>query len=286
MASEPNPTFARRRLAVRLRALREQNGRSLSDLAEHLNVSLAQASRLDTGARGFQAEHIDLLARWYGLGKAEHQLLDRLVGESRKRAWWQQIELPNSYRTLIGLEQAADSINEFGGIVLPGLLQTGEYAIAAAIGSSFDLPIEVVEQAIGVRIRRQKILERVSPPLLWVVIDEALLARTTGSEEVMADQLDHLLAMANRPRVTVQVIGFEAGTHLGGQYSQFILLGMGDEAPGVVYEEGQLDPSDSDDPLVVRTYQRVWDLLRAIALDPEASRARIARYRSALNRRH
>jgi transcriptional regulator with XRE-family HTH domain len=282
VTSDPNPTLARRRLAVRLRALRERDERSLSDLAGYLSVSLAQASRLDTGARGFKAAHVEKLADWYAVKGSERDLLESLAAESQKRAWWQQVDLPDSYRTLIGLEQAAESINEFGGVVLPGLLQTYEYALAAANGSSLDLPGAVVEQAVGVRMRRQEILERADPPMFWSVIDEALLARTTGGEAAMAAQLDHLLAIACAPRVTLQVVGFEAGTHLGGRYSQFILLEMAGRVPDTVYQEGLLDPTDSDDPVVLRTYQRVWDMLRAIALDPETSRDRIMSYRSAL----
>lgn len=282
VTAEPNPTFARRRLAVRLRALRERDDRSLSDLAGYLGVSLAQASRLDTGARGFQPAQVHKLAEWYRLPESEQALFDELVAESRKRAWWQKVDLADSYRTLIGLERAAESINEFGGVVLPGLMQTREYALAAANASSLNLSEAVVEQAVDVRMRRQRILDSERAPLLWAVIDEALLARTTGGKAVMTAQLEHLLAMSDESRVTVQVIGFEAGPHLGSRYNQFILLRMRGRVRDVVYQEGLLEPTDSDDPLVVDTYQRVWDMLRAIALDPAASRDRIARYRSAL----
>ena len=282
MPAESNPTVARRRLAVRLRGLREQQGRSLNELASVLSVSLAQASRLDTGARGFKPSNVDTLAEWYGLSPREHTSLQELVAESAKRAWWQQIDLDDSYRSLIGFERRAVSISEFGGAVVPGLLQTGDYANAAASGSSVDLPAGVTEQAVDVRMRRQEVLRREKAPLLWVVIDEAVLARTTGGREVMSAQLDHLLEAAETPRVTVQIIGFEAGTHLGSRYTQFILLGMGSVVPDVLYHEGMLEPTDTDAPAALETYRRVWDMLRALALDPEASRDRILSYHSAL----
>ncbi|MHA6785631.1 DUF5753 domain-containing protein [Pseudonocardia saturnea] len=278
VTTEPNPTLARRRLAVRLRALRERDGRNLADLAEYLSVSLAQASRLDTGARGFKAAHIEKLADWYAVKGPERDLLGSLAAESQKRAWWQQIELPDSYRTLIGLEQGAESVSEYCGSVLPGLLQTVDYAQAAAEGSSFDVSDEMIARAAEVRTMRQQILDRERPPLLWFIVDEAALARTTGGGEVMSRQLTHLLDASAAPRTTVQIVGFEAGTHLGTTSLHFILLDMGEEVPDVVYTEGQTDPSDTEDPAEVSNYRRKWSLLSALALDPQSSRDRISRY--------
>lgn len=276
--ADPNPTLARRRLSVRLRALRERDGRSLTDLAEHLSVSLAQASRLDTGARGFKGPHVAQLADWYAVTGADRDHLLSLAAESQKRAWWQQVELPDSYRTLIGLEQAAESISEYCGAVIPGLLQTPDYARAAALGGALGLTEEQVAQAVDVRTRRQRVLARSDPPHLWVVIDEAALARTTGGVETMTAQLEHLAAMAATPRVTVQVIGFETGVHLGSTTSHFILLGMGEGLPDVLYQEGQGDPTDSEAEDEVAACRQVWDMTRAIALDPVASLDRVHGY--------
>lgn len=277
VAAEPNPTFARRRLAVRLRALRERDDRSLSDLAGHLGVSLAQASRLDTGARGFQPEQVASLSQWYRLPKAERALLADLVVESRKRAWWQQVELPDSYRTLIGLEQAAESISEYCGTAIPGLLQIHDYAAAAVASSGLDFSEDDVARAAEVRIRRQDLLRRPQRPFLWVIIDEHALARGAGGPEVMARQLAQLLQAASATRTTVQVLGFEAGLHIGTVSAQFILLKMGGEVPDVYYADGAFE-SDSDDPAVVADHVRKWQLLSALALDPTASQARIQEY--------
>lgn len=284
MATEANPTMARRRLALRLSAIRLRKGRSLDELASVLSVSLAQASRLDTGARGFQVPQIDTLADWYSIDDDERALLLGLVTESRKRAWWQQVDLDDSYRTLIGLEQGATSISEYCGSVLPGLLQTFDYSLASAETSSFDVERGNIEQAAVVRGRRQEILLREPRPLLWVIMDEAVLARTAGGADVMAPQLEHLLDMSIVPRTTVQVVGFEAGAHLGTTSLHFILLGMGNETPDVVYSEGMSRPMDTDDPAVVEPYRRKWGLLSALALDPQTSRSRIKHYLAALRR--
>lgn len=278
---EPNPTVARRRLAVRFRALREEAGHSLRDLAAHLRVPEPQASRLDTGARGFNPDQIRRLADWYGLAASEVPELLALGAESRKRGWWQQVDLADSYRTLIGLEQAAKSINEFSGMVVPGLLQTPAYARAVARGDSIDVEPPQIEQAVEVRMRRQRILAADDAPRLRIVIDEAVLARVTGGPSVMAEQLAHMERMSMRPNITVQVIGFEAGSHLGMTKNQFILVELGDGFPDVLYTESIHGPEDT---VKIGDYWRAWNELRAAALDRATTRSRLRKYRDELTR--
>ena len=272
---------------MRLSRLREEHGRSLEDLARFLRVALPQASRLDTGARGFPSRQVAQLADWYGVadgGRAE--LLD-LAAESRKRAWWQQIDLPDSYRTLIGMEQAATSIKEYGNWVVPGLLQTADYARASATGSVFDIDPapEAVEQAAQLRTRRQQVLYRPKPPLLRVVIDEAVLARTVGGQWVMAAQLGHLEEMSERSNVSIRVIDFRAGAYPGGSRGHYILLKLGPDLPDLLYREGLGAPGDTSDPVIVDNYWEAWRRVSIKALDEFASRELIRRYRSTLDPR-
>jgi hypothetical protein len=254
----------------------------LEDLAKFLHVAVPQASRLDTGARGFPVRQVAKLADWYGLTEAEQAELLALVAESRKRAWWQQVELADSYRTLIGMEQAAHSVNEYCSSVVPGLLQTYDYARVVAATSFLEPDQHQVDQAAEVRVRRQEILARSQSPTLWVVIDESALARTTGGAEVMGPQLAHLEVMMARPRVTVQIVGFECGTHLGSMNNHFILVGMGDDLPDVLYSEAHGEPYDTVDDDQVATHRRIWDMLRAVALSPRESLSRIQKYRGRL----
>jgi transcriptional regulator with XRE-family HTH domain len=277
MAVEPNPTVARRQLAVFFKNVRELQGHSLEALAERLGVALSQASRLDTGARGFHPKDVRLLASWYQLDAATEQSLLALAEESRKRAWWQQVDLKPAYRTLIGMEQVATSIDEYCGSAIPGLLQTRDFATAALRSGSLDVTPEQIGLAVDVRLRRQQILTHDLPPPLRVVIDEAALARVTGGSDVMRSQLEHLLEASTRPHITVQVIGFEYGIHPGGE-SQFILLAMPGDLPDVVYNDGLLGPSDSSAAAEVHKGRRLWQTISAIALDPPASTERIVRY--------
>lgn len=272
---EPNPTAARRELALVFRTLREQRGHGLPELADLLGVSEVQASRLDRGVRGLNAGQVRKLAAWYELPVAFRDRLHELASESRKRAWWQRVEIPNeAYRTLIGMEQAARSIGECGSGVVPGLLQTKAYAYAAAAGSAPYLTEEQVESAVAVRMRRQEILQRERPPDLRVVIDEAVLARVTGGPEVMREQLRHLVAVSERPTVTVQVIAFEYGSHPGVN-SQFILIDTGHGLPDLVYSEGLRGFAEFTDEPETQRYREAWGVLTVIASNPRKSRERI-----------
>jgi transcriptional regulator with XRE-family HTH domain len=277
---EVNPTVARRELAVYFNRLREQRGRSLGDLAGQLNVAQSQASRLDKGVRGFRLSDVELLSDWYGLAEGERARLLALAGDARRRAWWQQTDLDDAYRTLIGLEQAAESISEYCYSVVPGLLQTRNYA--RVLGELAELRPEVTEVAVDVRMRRQQILDRPNPPELTVIIDEAALARGPGPE-MKVEQLEKLLEFARRPRTTVQVIGFEAGLYPLG-VSQFILLEMGSRLPVVYYSEDQFRRADTTDEDTVRRARQLWKVLQSKALDPVRSAHRIAQHRDDLAR--
>jgi len=276
--AEANPTVARRKLAVYFRRLREQHGTSFDQLAAILEVDRSQASRLYTGARGFQVEDVLALCRWYGLDAAEQARLVALAEEARKRGWWQQYDLAPSLRTLIGMEQAAVSISEYAGSVIPGLLQTREYAEAAAAVAygAIDVPPQRVADAVKVRMRRQQILARARPPELWVVIDEAVLARVGGGVAVMRNQLEHLHAKANTPGITVQVVGFDYGLYPGGFHS--ILLQMAEGLPDVIYNEALAEPDDTSDTAALRAARKRWDRLRALALSPRESAELILRH--------
>src|SRR5690349_16901791 len=191
VADEPNPTAARRELALYFRSLREQRGIGLDELAKHLQVTEVQASRLDRGIRGLRDDDVRKLAAWYAVPEIEHGRLLNLAAEGRRRAWWQSEIADGAYQTLVGMEQAARFIGEYGSGVIPGLLQTSAYARESAAGSGLNLSDEQIRTAVEVRMRRQKILQRSDPPRLWVVMDEAVLARVTGGPTVMREQLLH-----------------------------------------------------------------------------------------------
>jgi Domain of unknown function (DUF5753) len=136
---------------------------------------------------------------------------------------------------------------------------------------------ERIGQAVEVRIRRQTILERHPPPRLDVVIDESVLARGPRDTGIRRRQLEHLREAADRANIAVQVIGFEYGLHTGPS-SNLILLGMGEGLPDLFYSEGLRGAFASSDPEVLARNRRVWNELRAKALDVFTTKGRIDRY--------
>jgi len=260
-----------------LRRAREQRRRAPDDVARVLGVSLPQVSRLDSGARGYPPKDVRKLAEWYGMGATEADRLVALAVEARKRAWWQQIPLPDGYRTLIGLEQAAVEIKEYAVAVIPGLLQTVAYAQTVIRSWDRTFPEDVVDRAVEVRLRRQEVLGRHPAPRLWVVIDEVALARAPLNPDIRREQFEHLLAVSRRPGVTIQVIGLEIGLHPGvGKH--LILLGMGGRVADIAYTETVLEPSVLEQEDDVAAYRELWDELHDVALRPADSRDRIASY--------
>lgn len=276
VAHDPNPTVARRELAAALKRARESHGRSPDDLAAFLGVTAPQASRLDSGSRGYRLDDVRKLVKWYRLGAREGQRLTALAEEARKRAWWQQIDLPDAYRTLIGHEQAAESISEYGGNIVPGLLQTPEYARAVVMNSHVPSPADAVDRAVAVRMRRQAILTGPRPPNLRVIVDEVALARGPRDGNVKRAQLEHLLTVGALEHITIQVIGFEYGLHPGDRL-HFIMLASA-SVPELVYSEGLLKPVVVDSAADIARYSGLWSDLAGIALDVYASRDRIKDY--------
>ncbi len=275
-AVEPNPTLARRVLAVRLHKLRVQHGYDLPWLARTLDVALSQASRLDTGARGFGLPQLMRLCQEYQLPPMQADELMALAKEARsRRAWWQQVDLWDSYRTLIGLEQAATELNEFCSNVIPGLLQVPDYMRAAVRLSGINVTDSVVEQVIGVRERRQEILRKKNPPELEVVVDEATLARGPG-KRIMRSQLEHLLELTKWPKIRIQVVPFERGLYPTGD-GHYILLRVPD-APDVYYRETLLGSTDTDDSADVAEARSLWNTVRGMALSTPASNKLIEDY--------
>lgn len=271
MASEANPTVRRRELAKYFRELRHERGYQLEQVAEALGASLAKASRLESGARGISVADARTLSEFYELPDAERDRIMEIATESRLRGWWQRVDLPTPLRTFIGMEQSALAINEYSTSVVPGLLQTPEYA-AAAIEGDLDVTPEKRQPAVDVRLARQRVLRRSHPPVVWIVLDEAALARIVGSRLIMRTQLEHLHEVTAQPAVTIQLIPFDAGAHPGIN-SDFILLELSDDRlSDVVYVEGLAGSFFKDAPDDVRRYRRAWAQLRAIALSPQESR--------------
>ncbi|MFE6619431.1 helix-turn-helix domain-containing protein [Streptomyces sp. NPDC057740] len=277
MASNVNPTVRRRRLGQELRRLRELKGMTAEEVAERLLVSQSKISRLENGRRSISQRDVRDLCGVYEV--EDHRIVDSLMQmakDSRQQGWWHSFgDIP--YSVYIGLETDAASLRVYDPQVVPGLLQTKQYAEALIAGALPETASTEIEKRVQVRMRRQERISTEDNPLrLWTVLDEAALRRVVGNKSLMRDQLEQLVEQSQLPHVTVQVIPFEMGAHpgLNGQYA---ILEFPDAADSsVVYIEGVTSDLYLEKANDVQKYSVMYEHLRAQALNVEQSRQFIA----------
>ena len=267
-SSTGSPTVRRRELGTLLRALRNERGLTVDQVATSLLCSPSKVSRMETGQRGATQRDIRDLCKIYGVTQ-ETQVASmmELAKEGKQQGWWQSYEL--DFATYVGLEQAATWLCYYQSSIVPGLLQTPEYARAMHQGSvPAEFTPERADALIEVRLRRQQILTRDPPLRLEAIIDEAVLHRVVGGPGVMAAQLQHLVEVGNMPNVTLRAIPFGVGAHPA-MDNMFNILEFGDVAPRVVYVEGLMGWLFIEKERDVARYEQVLEHLREIALDPK-----------------
>jgi transcriptional regulator with XRE-family HTH domain len=274
VAEVRSPTVRRRELGILLRTLRAERGLTVEQVAERLLCSPSKVSRMETGHRNATLRDVRDLCEIYGITQpAERDRLMTLAREARQSAWWQSYDL--TYSTFVGLEADATSISNFQSSVVPGLLQTSDYARAGHEASMPRLEPEEIDRQIEAKLTRQHLLTKTDPPSLYVVLDEAVLHRVTGGPKVMREQLERLVEAARLPNVTVQVIPFAVGAHPALE-SNFNILEL-PATPGVVFVEGMVGSSYLERPEDLERYRRVFGQLRSMSLSPEATVEMIAK---------
>lgn len=276
MTERPSPTIRRRRLGAELRRRREGAGMTIDGVAERLECSASKISRIETGHTAATPRDVRDMLGIYRVVGAECEELVQIAREARQKGWWHPYStvLTGAY---VGLEAAARSIRAYEQQVVPGLLQTEEYAKAMIRAARPDITADEVERRVRVRLGRQSLLAQDGPIDLWVVLDEAVVSRPVGGDAVMRAQLEGLVGAAELPHVTLQVLPFEAGAHAGMDGTFSILDFPSPSDPDVVYAEnatGGLFLEKSDE---LRKYIHIFDHIRAAALRPEDSVALIAK---------
>ncbi|MET8571191.1 helix-turn-helix transcriptional regulator [Streptomyces sp. NPDC004783] len=215
------PVVRRRKLGAELRALRTAAGITSGEAARLVGWHQSKVSRIETGTSGAKPADVRLLLDAYGVDDPQlRELLAVLAGSDGtggRHHWWQAYRgvLPPTYRDFISLESQASAMRTLETTVVPGLLQTPEYALAVTRAAVDGLPEERLDTLVEVRLARQDVL-RADPPLaLHAVLDEAVLRREVGGPGVMARQLERLVEAARLPHVRLQVMPFAAGAHIG-----------------------------------------------------------------------
>ncbi|MBW5422882.1 helix-turn-helix domain-containing protein [Streptomyces sp. BG9H] len=171
------------------------------------------------------------------------------------------------------LERLATEISDFAPAVVPGLLQTPEYARAVFLASHPFATDDYVEERVKARLDRAHVLKGATRPVYWVILHEAALRTPVGGPAAMVQQLEHIAATARERRAMVQVLPFSAGAYPS--MGKMLKLMEFPDAPPTAYTEGVLSGNLLDDPAMVKQVQAAYDQLRAAALSPEASLALI-----------
>jgi transcriptional regulator with XRE-family HTH domain len=270
---EQNPTLRGRRLAMELQRRRDATGMSREEVARQLEWSTSTLFRIETGRSRPQPGNVRTLLELYGVTGPERDGLIQLTRDARKPGWWHSFRdvLPNPYEVYIGLEAGAASLRNFEPIVIPGLLQTEDYAREIFRNGPMELDPDGIERLAQVRLARQEILNRDDRPQLWVVIDEAVIHRVVGGASVMRGQLRHLVDSAQQGKTTIQVMPYRAGAHAG-TTGPFVILGFEEPTdPTVVYVETLAGDIYLEERADVSRYTLAFDRLRAASLHPDDS---------------
>jgi hypothetical protein len=271
------PAVRRRKLGAELRALRTGAGLTSGEAALLVGWHQSKVSRIETGASGVRPADVRLLLDAYEV--RDRQLRDMLLmltgteDAGGRNRWWHAYRgvLPPTYRDFISLESQASGMRTLETTVVPGLLQTPEYARAVTRAAVEGVDEERLDALVEVRLARQDVL-RSEPPLeLTAVLDEAVLRREVGGPEVMARQLERLVEAARLPQVRLQVLPFAAGAHVG-LTGPFVIFSFPSTSDLDVVVLDQLTSSlylERKEDLMA--YAEAFDTLQFHALSPEES---------------
>ncbi len=270
MTQRRSPTVRRRRLGAELRKHREEAGVTIEAVADRLHCSTSKVSRIETGHTSATPRDVRAMLEIYGIDGDESAELVQISREARQKGWWHPYStvLTGAY---VGLEAEANSVRAYEQQVVPGLLQTEEYARAMIRSARPDISADEVERRVRVRMERQSLLMQDDPIDLWMVLDEAVVSRPVGGDAIMRAQIHHLVVTAELPNVTLQVLPFSAGAHAGMDGTFTILDFPEPTDTDVVYAEnatGGLFLEKADE---LRKYVFIFDHIRAAALRPEES---------------
>lgn len=271
------PTVRRRRLGAKLRALREALNLTGEDVVDKSGdrFTTAKISRIETARVAAQRSDVELLLDLYGVDDMElRAALLTLTKEGARRGWWHSYRgvLTPVYEDLISLEAEAESVSTWQLGVIPGLLQTSEYAREIIRATSMSDAIAAnIDALVEVRLARQAVLTREEPLTLWAIIAEQALRSSSEVDGLMHEQLGRLLSVGRRPNVNIQVLRSYAPLHVG-QMGTFTLLGFGPHADlDVVHTEGLTSALYIEETDKVAAHRDAWQRLTSAALSVEAS---------------
>ncbi|MQS08574.1 helix-turn-helix domain-containing protein [Streptomyces alkaliphilus] len=281
MVPRTRPTVRRKRLGAVLRRLRLAAGVSMEEAAQRIDGDKPKLSRIENGRMNVRRLEVEALLDLYGVtDRATVGALVELARQGRRKGWWHQCgqDLDEGFQERLDLEDDAVRIHVYQPFLVPGLLQTPEYARRVIREAERDAGDAEISKWVEMRMARQGIFGRSPAPGFVCVLDEAVIRRRVGGPDVLASQLEALRERARPPEVTIQVIPFGEGWHAGLD-GAFAIHGYPDplelDIVSIDYLDGTLY---LEEDASVERYRRAFDQLRASALSSRQSMELITRY--------
>lgn len=268
------PTVRGRRLAAELRNLRDQRRLTCDQVAKRLDTSPATISRIENAKVRVSEETLHSLLDLYQVPEYQWDALSHLAKDAAQSGWWLSYGdvLPKWFEGYVALEAEACLIRNFELVLIPGLLQTGDYARALFLANARPDSPEEINRVVQIRLERQRRLrDRLAGPRLEAVLDESVLRRPIGGAGVMRGQLEHLAAMAEQPNVTLQVLPYSAGAHEAVNGAFHLLEFPDPSTPKVVYLDTLTGGIHLETTAEIGRYGVAFRKLRERALNPVES---------------
>ncbi|MEV0521853.1 helix-turn-helix transcriptional regulator [Streptomyces sp. NPDC050439] len=238
-SSTSAPTVLRMILARRLQDMRLSVGASLEDAAKALRVKTLTIRRLEKAEVALKPLYVEKLLETYGADRREIDEFVDLAEQANEPGWWHSYRdaVPGWFTAYVSLETGAKTLRTYEPQYVSGLLQTPDYARAVLRGGLPNGSDEELARRVELRLRRQSLLEREDAPTLWVVMEEAVLHRQVGSSEVMREQIERLLDVSELPHISLDIVPFTSGAHVGACAPFTYFRFEEPELPDIVYSE-------------------------------------------------
>ncbi|WP_433710554.1 helix-turn-helix domain-containing protein [Nocardia sp. CA-084685] len=280
---DSDSSITRRQLGRLLREARDAIGLTLEDAARLMEWSKSTLQRYEKGQnQKIRMRELDGMIDIYRIDPERAEGLRGLAKQAAEKSWWHEFGdlIPANFSVYMGLESAATRLTSYQPDLVPGLLQTPEYARILMASALPNVPREEIERRVELKMRRQNLVTRnTRPATLTVILGEAVLRRVVGGPSIMAKQLKKLADASTLPNVNLYVLPFSAGYPTGDQIGPFMILEFPMDSrgepiePTIAYAENYTGDMYSEKVGIVQRYTQAHQKLRAAALDEVASRA-------------
>ncbi len=271
-AGRLGPIAARMLLGSWLRALRGARGITREEAGKVIRASPSKIARMELGYHGFKERDVLELLGLYEVPEPDRATLFELSRQANEPGWWRPFHdvVPDWFENYLGLEQSAAVVRCYETRAVHDLLQTPDYARAELAGRFPEDSAETRDRRLELRLRRQEILTRQDGPRVWIVLDESVVRRPAGGAALMRAQFDHILELADRRNITVQVLPFARGIHAaGGPPLSLLRPTVFGVLPDVVFLELMDDGRYPSRPAEVERHRLRLDRIGMRAAPPE-----------------